>query len=341
MRVSNPNPSPNPNQVYGTASDADLLSGKWYEIGTSRDLRKCECPSFYPLPAATPGFEVAYAAAAALGAALPTHVHKTSCGGDWWQLGTYSGAAVRELGNFTATPGWEDVFSQRRIDFGHFYASKDNAYPTKAGGTRRINWGWATVPPQSAQTLPREITFNAAARALQQYPIEELAALRGPSAYDASGLALQKGVERQLGLATGVARTSEVVATFELPSVAAVFGLRIGGLDCTVSYTPLSSMLSSSTPAALPVACGDIKDSLPLLASERSLEIRMFIDVTFVEVFLARGRVAFTASLAVGSDADVSLITSADLTVERVVAYPLRSPWVTPEAVRKQKRVFA
>ena len=341
MRVSIPNPRPNPNQVYGTASDADLLSGKWYEIGTSRDLRKCECPSFYPLPAATPGFEVAYAAAAAVGAALPTHVHKTSCGGDWWQLGTYSGAAVRELGNFTATPGWEDVFSQRRIDFGHFYASKDNAYPTKAGGTRRINWGWATVPPQSAQTLPREITFNAAARALQQYPIEELAALRGPSAYDASGLALQKGVERQLGLATGVARTSEVVATFELPSVAAVFGLRIGGLDCTVSYTPLSSMLSSSTPAALPVACGDIKDSLPLLASERSLEIRMFIDVTFVEVFLARGRVAFTASLAVGSDADVSLITTADLTVERVVAYPLRSPWVTPEAVRKQKRVFA
>ena len=194
------------------------------------------------------------------------------------------------------------------------------------------------MPPQSAQTLPREVTFNAAARALQQYPIEELAALRGPSAYAASGLALQTGVEKQLGLATGVARTSEVVVTFELPSVAAIFGLRIGGLDCTVSYTPLSS---SSTPAALPVACGDIKDSLPLLASERSLEIRMFIDVTFVEVFLARGRVAFTASLAVGSDADVSLITTADLTVERVVAYPLRSPWVTPEAVRRQKRVFA
>ena len=322
--------------MYGTASDADLLLGKWYEIGTSRDLRKCECPSFYPLPAATPGFEVAYAAAAAAGAALPTHVHKTSCGGDWWQLGTYSGAAVRELGNFTATPGWEDVFSQRRIDVGHFYASKDNSYPSKAGGTRRINWGWATVPPQSAHTLPREITFNAAARALQQYPIEELAALRGPSAYDASGLALKQGVEKQLGLAAGVARTSEVVVSFELPSVAAIFGLRIGGLDCTVSYTPLDS----STPAALPVACGELKDHLPLLASERFLEIRMLIDVTFVEVFLARGRVAFTAPLAVGSAADVSLTTTADLTVERVVAYPLRSPWVTPEAVRKQKRVF-
>lgn len=88
------------------------------------------------------------------------------------------------------------------------------------------------------------------------------------------------------------------------------------------------------------MACGDLKDSLPLLASERSLEIRMFIDVTFVEVFLARGRVAFTAPLKVGSAADVSLTATADLTAERVTAYPLRSPWVTPEAVLKQKRVF-
>ena len=40
-------------KVYGTASDADLLSGKWYEIGTSRDLRKCDGPSSFLLPAAT------------------------------------------------------------------------------------------------------------------------------------------------------------------------------------------------------------------------------------------------------------------------------------------------
>ena len=117
---------------------------------------------------------------------------------------------------------------------GRFYASKDNIYPTKSGGTRRINWGWAqvvdlrplrhpfchllcharrrrwlpastqTLPhtplcyplchlccaircviqvkPASTQTLPREITFNAAARSLQQYPIAELDMMRGPSA---------------------------------------------------------------------------------------------------------------------------------------------------------------
>ena len=76
---------------------------------------------------------------------LPTHVHKTSCGGDWWQLGTHVAGAPKQLGTFAATPGWEDVFAQRKIDVGNFYASKDNEYPTKTGGTRRINWGWATV----------------------------------------------------------------------------------------------------------------------------------------------------------------------------------------------------
>ena len=90
--------------VYGSASDADLLAGKWYTIGTQPDFRQCECPSVYPLPAATPGTEDAYAAAARAGA-LPTTVHKTSCGGDWWQLGTYSPAPPKTLGAFYATAG--------------------------------------------------------------------------------------------------------------------------------------------------------------------------------------------------------------------------------------------
>ena len=36
------------------------------------------------------------------------------------------------LGTFQPTPGWEDLFAQRKIDQGHFYASKDNLYPTKS-----------------------------------------------------------------------------------------------------------------------------------------------------------------------------------------------------------------
>eukprot|EP00039_Didymoeca_costata_P017021 m.311946 g.311946 ORF g.311946 m.311946 type:complete len:127 (+) comp16482_c0_seq76:1281-1661(+) len=96
------------------ANDADFLAGKFYDLGVSQDFRQCECPSFYPLPASTPGFEQAFQAAKAAGA-LPTNVHKTSCGGDWWQLGSYSVKDAKDIGNFSATPGWEDLFAQRKI----------------------------------------------------------------------------------------------------------------------------------------------------------------------------------------------------------------------------------
>ena len=96
----------------------------------------------------------------------------------------YTPGEPKVLGTFQPTKNWEDTFAQRRIDVGKFYASKDNDYPTTTQGeTRRINWGWAKTPPQSTQTLPREITFNARARVLQQAPIEELKQLRQDVAY--------------------------------------------------------------------------------------------------------------------------------------------------------------
>jgi len=135
-------------------------------------------------------------------------------------------APPKAMDQFHATPGWEDVFEQKRIDFGNLYASKDNEYPTKSGGTRRINWGWATVPPASTQTLPREITFNAAARTLQQYPIDELEGLRRPEAYSKTNFQVNSVMD--LGVGSGVTKQSEVLATFELPKIKTSFGIVIG-----------------------------------------------------------------------------------------------------------------
>ena len=81
-----------------------MLQGKWYEIGTSKDFRQCECPSVYPLPDPTPGTEQEYDAMQAAGT-LPTHVHKTSCDGDWWQIGTYTAGPPKVLGTFLTRPG--------------------------------------------------------------------------------------------------------------------------------------------------------------------------------------------------------------------------------------------
>jgi sucrose-6-phosphate hydrolase SacC (GH32 family) len=228
--------------IYGTASAEDMLAGKWYKIGKNTDFRQCECPSFYPLPAATPGTEDEYNAAVATGT-LPTHVHKTSCGGDWWQMGTYTEGKPKELGSFAATPSWEDVWAQMRIDQGAFYASKDNEYPSKKGNSRRINWGWAQVAPASTQTLPREITFNINARTLQQYPIEEISELRGDAVYEGSGKF--EGLQ-DLKLEPNVAKQSEIVANFLLPDTAADLSIIIGKAGSEPSGTPVSRYMEKT-----------------------------------------------------------------------------------------------
>jgi len=435
-------------KVYGAASDADLLEGKWYEIGTSQDFRTCECPSFYPLPPPTPGFERAYAELNATGD-LPTHVHKTSCGGDWWQLGSYVPAAPKTLGTFRATPGWEDVFVQKRIDVGNFYASKDNAYPVRgsSGGQRRINWGWATVPPQSTQTLPREITFNAVARTLEQAPIAELLELRGTSVFSRVNVELVKG-NMPLGLANGVAKQSEIRIVFDLPNYAATFGVAVGksggadsGVDvstymqrtdlpgadynithmpvgtdpktcaaacdaddkcqawtyvvrgspvgsgdcclkssvpcpvtsggasasctsgsktnqtlhtcggdgsvtsCTVDYEPPpSSTVDAAAFYNVSVSCGTFQDSLRLLSTETSVEMRMYSDATFVETFFQGGRTVITSKAPMDQSSDLTLLSdvpsSSVIRVASVDVYPIGSIWTTPEAVRKAKRVY-
>lgn len=423
-------------KVYGSASDADLLAGTWYEIGVSSDFRTCECPSFYPLPAATPGFEKSYEERKANND-LPTHVHKTSCGGDWWQLGTYEPGTPKVLGRFTATPGWEDTFAQRRIDYGNFYASKDNLYPTKSGGERRVNWGWAMVPPASTQTLPREITFNPDARCLQQAPIAELTQLRGTPVYSAKDLTVTNPVT--LDLKGGIAKQSEVVASFAIPDHKTTFGLSVGvpgggsgtpvttymektdmpgndynvthypantdpktceaacladekcmawtyvvrgspvgsgdcclksdvpcpvtsggasaqctsgareqqtlpscgssnAMDCTIAYEPPADPTKMYN---VTVSCGSFKDDLRILPDEKSIEVRMYTDATFVETFFQQGRVAITSTATVSNTSDVTIVNNdGSVVVDSIDAYPIESIWVSEKNVRDSPRVF-
>jgi beta-fructofuranosidase len=323
--------------LYGAASDADLLAGRWYTIGKSDDFRTCECPSFYPLPGPTPGFEDAYHSSAG---SLPTHVHKTSCGGDWWQLGSYDPGPRNSTGSFSATAGWEDLFEQRRMDHGGFYASKDNEYPTRSGGKRRINWGWAQVPPQSTQTLPRVVTFNAVARVLEQAPAEELEALRGPPASSRTAVRLAPGVAADLQVGSGVSRHSETVAVFQLPEHNATFGVTVGNLKCTVSYAPPAGEAASKPWYAVQVACGKVSDTLRLVASETTVEVRVFADATFVEAYFQKGRVAMTVSAKLDANSQIAVESTAPVTVSDSRVYPMRSIWVSPQEVRSAPRVF-
>jgi sucrose-6-phosphate hydrolase SacC (GH32 family) len=349
--------------VFEAASDAAVLAGQWKNLGQNKDFRSggnwyAECPSFYPLPAATPGTEAAYQEAQALGG-LPTHVRKTSCDGDWWQAGTYDVSKVGTLGTLTPTPGWEDLWPVKPIDNGNFYASKDNIFPTlQKGVTRRINWGWALLlgGAVNCQTLPREITFNAAVRALQQYPIKELEALRGkPVSSSAAGT---------VQLPPGTANRSEIIVTFALPKTAATLGVTvtapnaINSTNCSVDYVPGATKLNvscgtqfpSGSPGRWPSA-GDhlVKDSVPMLPSETSFEIRIFSDATLLEVFFQQGRAAMTVAAIMSATTDLvvhatAAPAAAAAAIETIginaTAWPMRGIWVTPDAVREAPRVY-
>ena len=161
-----------------------------------------------------------------------------------------------------------------------------------------------------------------------------------------------------MGIAEGVAKQSEFVASFVLPNASGVFGWSIGGpgrpLQCTIDYTPPSKAAPFHE---VPVACGcpqgreageygnpwHVRDTLRLVRNETTVEIRVFLDNTFAEVFFQRGRVAMTISLAftaVNDDTKLALMSTTNLLVQRAVVYPVMSIWVAPDTVRQTRRVY-
>eukprot|EP00936_MAST-01D_sp_MAST-1D-sp1_P000747 g747.t1 len=187
----------------------------WYTIGKQPGFPGGECPSFFPLPRTTPG-----AGAAPAGAKTYTHVHKASHGGDWMQVGTYVANGVKENGNWTGEP-------EVKIDQGNFYASKDFFDPVGNNGQgRRINWGWATVPPASTQTMPREVTWNPELQQLVFSPLPEQDELRGAVLADVTdSKPIAAGDVVTLMPKADAGNCSEVEVKFEIPSAAARVGV--------------------------------------------------------------------------------------------------------------------
>lgn len=310
-------------KIYAASSDADLVAGHWYEVGVLEALRTCECPSLYPLPALTPGFVNT--------TRLPTHVHKTSCAGaDWWQLGDYVAGSPGQVGSFNATPGWEDLFVQVKIDPGAFYASKDNVFPALDNSTRRVNWGWAKVDPASAQTLPREITFNPEARVLEQKPLEELTQLRVANGSQKLNDTIVDGT---LDLNFTNAKHSEVIASFQRPDVPAVWGLNVSG--CAACHFDMSAS------DAVNVSCADLTTTLRLLPSETTLDLRVFTDATFLEAYFQSGRVAMTVKCDSVVAGNIAVFALGDpLRLASLAAFPLKSIWVDSDVVREAPRLY-
>lgn len=335
----------------------------WYHIGTQTAFPGGECPSFFPLPPSTPG-----AGPAPAGAGTPTHVHKASHGGkDWMQVGSYTAGAPKVLGNWESTAGVPRV--DAIVDVGDFYASKDFWDPVKK---RRINWGWARVPPSSTQTLPRVVTWHPELQQLVFSPVEEQAALRAlPALATMPSVTVGAGAQVSLGSwPDSVGNQSEVTASFQLPTKPATFGIGFMTTagkptkEAFVSFVPASEAdaigVSGSWKVRVGVRATTTGDTtgdtaalaearpppppapgsmLNLLPADTQIEIRIFMDNTFAEVYFMGGRVAITSTTAATDDAGFTLFSDAAVTAVNVSAYHVDPIWVSPAEVKSTPRV--
>jgi len=402
----------------------------WYEIGETT-LPVGECPSLFELPPLASGTEDdVNDILRATNSSLPTHVHKVGHKGkDWMQFGDWKDPGVHQMGTWEPTPGVShDEFI---IDKGAYYASKDFWDPIKK---RRINWGWARVPPASTQSLPRVLTYHPGIQSLLYTPAEELQSLRTKTLASQGQIALSSGSNVSLDKDLWVHKegnTSEVQAFFTIPAQGsqARFGVtvmtnagNIGGLQVyvalnrTVLSTPSSSIYIAQVgvrtathysrympgvdlsgddynvtnvdykdpkvcqavcdadtkcttwtyvvrgpkyascclktgypgistnptctsgvkdPSKAPSSKDVVTDSLKLLPTDNILDIRVFVDNTFIEAYIMDGRVAMTAQVASVSSTGMYISNEGPTTVHLMNAtvWTMADIWVTPDQV--------
>eukprot|EP01062_Namystynia_karyoxenos_P051182 TRINITY_DN40084_c0_g1_i1.p1 TRINITY_DN40084_c0_g1~~TRINITY_DN40084_c0_g1_i1.p1 ORF type:complete len:574 (+),score=118.38 TRINITY_DN40084_c0_g1_i1:77-1723(+) len=337
---------------YGAASDADVKAGRFYTIGRNPTFVQAECPSMYELPRPSPGTEAEYERLRGAGE-LPTHVVKLSVQkpatshGDYVQLGNYVAGAPRELGNFSAAPGWADLYPPRRFDQGVYYASKDQPLP--GSPARRINWAWAKVPPNSSQTLPREVTFNPVLRQLQWFPAREVEELRAGELLHAGPLPLGPAAPHRLDIPAADATQCEVEVTFSLPRAPVRMGVEVMGATASagqgtliyVDWAPPSNRSAAFYEAVTASGANLTADALRLSPGEDAVTVRLYVDSTFTEAYWQQGRVATTIITpeSESGGAAVWLHASANVTVAKVQVWRMSSIWVSPEAVLSAPRI--
>ena len=167
-----------------------------------------------------------------------------------------------------------------------------------------------------------------------------------------------KGGVYTLPLKGGVARQSELLVTFSLPTSTAeetgatiTLGVAIGkALDCTVTWKPHAARTASDNGYyEVSASCGNTTQPLRLLPNEQSVELRVFCDWTLVEVYFQGGRVAMTTALLLNESTTLSLLRSdADglggasgaADVSNATLWPMKPIMTTPEAVRATPRVY-
>merc|ERR1711924_205833 len=96
---------------------------------------------------------------------------------------------------------------------------------------------------------------------------------------------------------------------------------------------------------AVLASCGNTSVPLRLLPRERTLEMRIFSDFTFAEIFFQGGRVAMTQPMLLSEEAILKLLHTgtewnASPNVVDASVFPIKSIMTTSEAIRKAPRLY-
>lgn len=114
----------------------------------------------------------------------------------------------------------------------------------------------------------------------------------------------------------------------------------IQGSQFFVDYKPPAN--GESETKVIVGAVGGKTDTLKLLSSDETIDMQLFVDNTFTEVYWMSGRVAMTTTTDATAAADVTV--SADIsgtTLAYAKAWKVGSIWVTPEEVLRTPRLDA
>jgi hypothetical protein len=316
-----------------------------------------ECGDFFPLPpacATDPGCTAGGPQPA------PTHVRKVSLNGDFYTLGAYEEGPPGSTGAWTPThntSAWVPLLqpldaSVRSDSRGYelFAAVAKSFWDPSAA--RRVWFSWVKVTGPGAQGLAREARYHAALARLVFAPVPAMASLRAaPALFQAAALAVPANGAVWLGdWAPGVGNQSEVAATFALPlgGGPVAFGLLVNagrgrgaGPGAANASNALRVTFDPATRAAS-ASWGAVEASLPILEGDTEVDVRVFLDRAIAEVYVGKGRLAFTVaagSPASAAEAGMAVFAEGQAVAARDVgAWHLNSCWISKEEVLAQAR---
>jgi hypothetical protein len=171
------------------------------------------------------------------------------------------------------------------------FKPKDFHDPIK---NRQILWIWGTIP-SGIQAIPRSMTYHPGIRQIVYAPCDEITALRTGQLSALAQTTLTAGESASME----VSGACDIEVFFQVPTTTTTLSIAVGGGSFFITVQPPSG--AGPTMAAVGFKTvgaggpeGGFADTVPLLADDTHIAMRVFLDNVVAECYWQGGRVAMT-----------------------------------------------